>query len=80
MISDELKDFLIQVIKSWQVIAVTLVAILYIALVSYTARFRRRIGAPPPAKKTSKPNNDKQPAKTSGAANKKGKDKKNKSS
>lgn len=70
MISIELKDFLIQVITSWQVIAVVLVAILYIALVSYTARFRRRIGASSPVKKAPKLSKDKKPATTSDADNK----------
>ena len=38
MFSDELRDLLFQVIKSWQVIAVSIVLILYMSLVSYAAR------------------------------------------
>jgi hypothetical protein len=36
MFSEELTNLLFQVIKSWQVIAVTIVLILYISLVNYT--------------------------------------------
>jgi flagellar biosynthesis/type III secretory pathway M-ring protein FliF/YscJ len=39
--SEELKDLLFRVITSWQVIAVTVVLILYFLLVSYVARLRR---------------------------------------
>ena len=38
MFSDELRSLLFQVIKSWQVIAVSIVLILYMSLVSYAAR------------------------------------------
>ena len=38
MFSEELKTLLFQVITSWQVIAVTVVLILYFFLVSYVAR------------------------------------------
>jgi hypothetical protein len=38
MFSKELTDLLFQVIKSWQVIAVAIVLILYMSLVSYAAR------------------------------------------
>lgn len=56
-----------QVLTSWQVIAVVVVAILYIALVSYVARFRKRTGGPPPVKKALKLsfNKNKKPARTS---------------
>jgi len=38
MFSKELTELLFQVIKSWQVIAVTIAIILYISLVNYAAR------------------------------------------
>jgi len=38
MFSEELTKILLQVIKSWQVIAVTVVLVLYISLVGYAAR------------------------------------------
>jgi len=38
MFSKELTELLFQVIKSWQVIAVTVVLVLYISLVNYAAR------------------------------------------
>ncbi|MDR2184391.1 MAG: hypothetical protein LBO80_01800 [Treponema sp.] len=40
--SKELFDLLIQVIKSWQVLAVTGALLLYIFLVSYVARLHHR--------------------------------------
>ncbi|MDR2019682.1 MAG: hypothetical protein LBQ14_02840 [Treponema sp.] len=40
--SKELFDLVIQVIKSWQVLAVTGALILYILLVSYVARLHHR--------------------------------------
>lgn len=40
--SRELMDVLIQVIKSWEVLAVTGVLIIYFFLISHTARGRRR--------------------------------------
>ena len=42
MFSKELTELLYQVIKSWQVIAVTLALIFYMYLVSYAARRYRR--------------------------------------
>lgn len=42
MFTEELFDLLIQVLKSWQVIAVTIAIILYMSLVSYVARAYRR--------------------------------------
>ena len=42
MFSDELKSLLFQVIKSWQVIAVTIVLVLYISLVNYAARAHKK--------------------------------------
>jgi hypothetical protein len=43
MISDELKNLVIQTITSWQVIGVTLGLIVYFSLVSYVVRFRRKL-------------------------------------
>ena len=42
MFSEELKNLLIQVIKSWQVIAVSIVLVLYISLVNYAARAHKK--------------------------------------
>ena len=42
MFSEELKGLLIQVIKSWQVIAVSIVLVLYISLVNYAARAHKK--------------------------------------
>jgi len=38
MFSEELRNLLFQVIKSWQVIAVSIALVLYMSLVSYAAR------------------------------------------
>jgi len=38
MFSEELRNLLFQVIKSWQVIAVSVALVLYISLVNYAAR------------------------------------------
>jgi hypothetical protein len=42
----EITDMLIQVITTWQVIAVTVVVILYFFLVSYVAKLYRRARSP----------------------------------
>jgi len=42
MFSQELKELLIQVIQSWQVIAVTIALVFYMYLVGYVARSYRR--------------------------------------
>jgi len=42
MFSSEIKNLLIQVISSWQVIAVTVVLVIYISIVNYVARIRSR--------------------------------------
>ena len=42
MFSKEVFDLLLQVIKSWQVIAVTIAIVLYMSLVSYVARSYHR--------------------------------------
>jgi Na+-transporting methylmalonyl-CoA/oxaloacetate decarboxylase gamma subunit len=52
MISNELKNLLVQIITSWQVLGVTLVLIAYFSLVSYVARFRHTFKV---AKAKSKP-------------------------
>ena len=38
MFSDEVRRMLLQVITSWQVIAITVVLIIYISIVNYAAR------------------------------------------
>ena len=49
MFNEELRQLLVQVITSWQVLAVTVVLVLYIFLVNYVSRtyYRRR---PPKAR------------------------------
>ena len=42
ILSDELKEVIIQVLSSWQVIAMALVLIAYLVLVSFAARTYRR--------------------------------------
>jgi hypothetical protein len=42
MFTDELKNLLIQVITSWQVLAVTGVLVVYVFLVNYVARLYHR--------------------------------------
>jgi flagellar biosynthesis/type III secretory pathway M-ring protein FliF/YscJ len=42
LFSDELKNILIEVITSWQVLAVTVILILYVFLVRYVARLYHR--------------------------------------
>jgi len=42
MFSEELRNLLIQVIKSWQVIAVSIAIILYISLVNYASRAHKK--------------------------------------
>jgi len=44
MFTDELRKVLIQVISSWQVLAVTIVLVLYVFLVNFVARIYRRPG------------------------------------
>jgi hypothetical protein len=46
MFTNEIKELLIQVIGSWQVIAATVVVVLYFFLVSYVARLRHRRRTP----------------------------------
>ena len=47
MFSDELKSLLVQVISSWQVLAVAGVLVIYVFLVNYVARTHRRYKPPP---------------------------------
>ncbi|MDR1411844.1 MAG: hypothetical protein LBI91_06545 [Spirochaetaceae bacterium] len=47
----EIKDMLIQVITTWQVIAVSVVVILYFFLVFYVARLRRSARPPRASRK-----------------------------
>ena len=56
MFSKEVMELLIQVIKSWQVIVVTVALILYITIVSYVARdyHRPRAARKPKVKKEKK--------------------------
>ena len=65
MFTKELLDLLIQVVKSWQVIAVTIVIFLYFSLVSFVARThgRSRSASSYPSK-----NKKKKPAKAAQAA------------
>jgi hypothetical protein len=63
MFSDELKDILIQVIKSWQVIAVSIVLVLYISLVNYASRAHKKpafVSKIKPKKKEKKEKNKKE--------------------
>ena len=48
MFSEELRNLLIQVITSWQVLAVTVVLVLYVFLINYVSRsyYRRRSRSP----------------------------------
>jgi hypothetical protein len=39
--SEELKQFLVQILGSWQVITAAVIVLLYVTLVSYVAKFRR---------------------------------------
>jgi hypothetical protein len=59
MFSGELRNLLFQVIKSWQVIAVTIVLVLYMSLVSYAARAHHK---PASVSKTKPKKKKKQPA------------------
>ena len=54
MFSGELRNLFFQVITSWQVIAVTVAIILYVALINYVSRARYRRRNPPPEVRTKK--------------------------
>jgi hypothetical protein len=67
MFSEELRSLLFQVIKSWQVIAVTLVLIVYMSLVGYAARAHHKPASvsktkPKKIKKTKTAEQPKEPA------------------
>ena len=59
MFGREIRQLLIQVISSWQVIAVTIVLVIYISLVNYVARLQHRSSHRPairrPKRKKSEP-------------------------
>jgi hypothetical protein len=50
----QIKDMLIQVITSWQVIFITVVVILYLFLVSYVTKLYHKARMPKSSKKKSK--------------------------
>ena len=59
MFSAEIRSLLFQVITSWQILAVTVVLVLYFVMVSYVANIyhrRPRKSAPLPKKKAAKSN------------------------
>ena len=57
MFSEEIRNLIVEVIKSWQVLTVTVVLILYFFLVNYVSRLRRRKRPPlpMPGEKKAKP-------------------------
>ncbi|MDR0526036.1 MAG: hypothetical protein LBG90_09240 [Spirochaetaceae bacterium] len=70
--SNELKELLIQVITSWQVIGVTVVLIIYLSLVFYVAKFHKvsmidAMKAKAKSPKPKKPKKETPPAETEGA-------------
>jgi hypothetical protein len=57
MFNSEIKQMLVQVISSWQVIAVTVVLVIYLFLVKYVSKVHHRRSAPsliPKSKRKSK--------------------------
>ena len=54
MFSDEVKKMLVEVITSWQVIAVTVALVIYISIVNSVARLNRRRTQIPPVPKEKK--------------------------
>jgi energy-converting hydrogenase Eha subunit F len=56
MFSEEVRKLLAQVISSWQVLAVTVVLVIYVSLVNYTTKlhYRRSRGLPKPTPRKSK--------------------------
>jgi hypothetical protein len=64
MFSEELKSLLFQVIKSWQVIAVSIVMIVYLSLVGYVSRAHHK----PSSVSKTKPKKIKKPANEKPAA------------
>jgi hypothetical protein len=67
MFSEELTHLLFQVIKSWQVIAVSIALILYLSLVSYAARAHHK----PSSVSKTKPKKKKNPTEAAKPAPKK---------
>ena len=63
MFSNEVKNLLVQVVSSWQVLAVTVVLVIYISLVNYVARLYNRRSRPSavPKMKKIKPKKAKEP-------------------
>jgi len=57
MFTEELRNLLFQVVKSWQVIAVSIVLIFYMSLVSYAARAHHK----PASVSRTKPKKQKKP-------------------
>jgi len=47
MFGSEIRQMLIQVISSWQVLAVTVVLVIYISIVNYVARLQYRSSSRP---------------------------------
>jgi len=54
MFTGEVRELLAQVITSWQVLAITVVLVIYISLVNYVARMRSRPGKPSKSKRKGK--------------------------
>ncbi|MCL2231646.1 MAG: hypothetical protein FWB99_01040 [Treponema sp.] len=54
MFSGEIRQLLVQVITSWQVLAATVVLVIYASLVSYVARMRDRPNRPSRIKRKGK--------------------------
>jgi hypothetical protein len=67
MISNELKNLLIQTVTSWQVIVVTLALIVYFSLVSYIVRFHHKLNVAAPKTKSKLKKEKKAPAKIAAA-------------
>ena len=51
MFNAEVREMLAQVLTSWQVVAVTVVLVMYMFLVNYVVKARRRPGKPSSAKR-----------------------------
>jgi len=71
MFSEELTNVLVQVIKSWQVIAVTVTLVLYMSLVGYAARAHHKpafVSKIKPKKKDKSKAGDKPAANAAGPA------------
>jgi len=62
MFSSEIRNLLVQVITSWQVIAVTVVLVIYIFIINYAAKIRQRSSSGWQAMPKSKPEKNEVPA------------------